>query len=99
MPIQLSSILRLRAWNALVRHLLQNPGQVYSRYELISAAWPKNIYVEPRTVDVHISTLRKTLKFESNDDVIRTVISVGYALDDQIQLTKQFDVNSAGWVS
>lgn len=69
----------------LLRHLLQNPGQVFSRDELISAAWPGNIFVEMRTVDVHMGRLRKSLKIGAASNVIRTVRSAGYALDDQLQ--------------
>lgn len=67
----------------LLRHLLQCPGKVFSRDELIGAAWPDNIYVEARTVDVHIGRLRKSLKLAGGTDVIRTVRSGGYALNDK----------------
>ena len=66
----------------LLRHLLQNPGQVFTRPELISAAWPPNVYVVPRTVDVHMGRLRKALKKGPDSDLIRTVRSVGYGLSD-----------------
>lgn len=64
----------------LLRHLLQNPGRVFTRDDLIGAAWQKNVYVERRTVDVHIGILRRALKAGSESDLIRTVRSVGYAL-------------------
>ena len=64
----------------ILRHLLQNPGKVFSRIDLIGAAWPENIHVEERTVDVHIGRLRKNLNSVSGADVIRTVRSAGYAL-------------------
>lgn len=67
----------------LLRYLLQHPEQVFSREELIGAAWPENIYVGLRTVDVHIGRLRKTLKSVAETDVIRTVRSAGYALSEQ----------------
>ncbi|AJD43838.1 response regulator transcription factor [Rhizobium sp. SEMIA 4085] len=63
----------------LLRHLLKNPGKVFSRDELIGAAWPQNIHVGERTVDVHISRLRKTLKTATL--TIRTIRSVGYSLE------------------
>ena len=66
----------------LLQHLLQNPGQVFSRPELISAAWPPNVYVVPRTVDVHMGRLRKALNKGPGSDLIRTVRSVGYGLSD-----------------
>jgi two-component system phosphate regulon response regulator PhoB len=68
----------------LLRHLLENPGHVFSRDQLINAAWPQNIFVEARTVDVHIGCLRRSLKRATGIDVIRTVRSAGYALNDQI---------------
>jgi two-component system, OmpR family, phosphate regulon response regulator PhoB len=65
----------------LLRYMLANPEKVHSREELIEAAWPGNIYVGPRTVDVHISRLRKSLKRPSGSDIIRTVRLGGYALE------------------
>lgn len=65
----------------LLCRLLQKPEQVLSRDELISAAWEPKVYVGPRTVDVHVGRLRKALKSVSDKDLIRTVRSVGYALD------------------
>lgn len=64
----------------LLRHLMQHPEEVFTRDELASVAWRPGIYVGPRTVDVHIGRLRKTLKQPSKPDPIRTVRSVGYAL-------------------
>ncbi|WEX91621.1 response regulator transcription factor (plasmid) [Sinorhizobium garamanticum] len=65
----------------LLRHLLEAPGKVFSRDELISAAWPDNIHIGARTVDVHISRIRKALKSASPGSVIRTVRSAGYSLE------------------
>ncbi|MGX9182205.1 response regulator transcription factor [Mesorhizobium sp. BHbdii] len=64
----------------LLRYLIENPGKVCSRDELVGAAWPANIHVGARTVDVHISRLRKAL---SPHNVIRTIRSAGYALEEQ----------------
>jgi two-component system phosphate regulon response regulator PhoB len=64
----------------ILRHLLARPGQVFSRDELIRAVWPDNIFVDARTVDVHIGRLRRTLKAVAETDMIRTVRSAGYAL-------------------
>ncbi|MEX0759828.1 MAG: phosphate regulon transcriptional regulator PhoB [Tistlia sp.] len=66
----------------LLRYLLQHPGRVFSREQLLDAVWGRDVYVEPRTVDVHIRRLRKALNDEGEADVIRTVRSAGYALDD-----------------
>ncbi|WP_027062627.1 winged helix-turn-helix transcriptional regulator [Mesorhizobium loti] len=65
----------------LLRHMLENPEKVLSRDELIAAAWPGNVYVGPRTVDVHISRLRKSLQHSTRGDIIRTVRLGGYALE------------------
>ena len=65
----------------LLRHLLRSPGRVYSREQLLDAVWGRDIYVEPRTVDVHIRRLRKALNAEDEPDLIRTVRAAGYALD------------------
>lgn len=68
----------------LLRHLLQNPGRVFSREQLLDAVWGRDVYVEPRTVDVHIRRLRKALNDGNESDLIRTVRSAGYALDRSI---------------
>ena len=65
----------------LLRHLMQHPGRVFSREQLLDSVWGRDIYVEPRTVDVHIRRLRKALNNEQETDLIRTVRSAGYALD------------------
>ncbi|MEQ8177434.1 MAG: phosphate regulon transcriptional regulator PhoB [Amphiplicatus sp.] len=65
----------------LLDHLIQHPGRVFSREQLLNAVWGSDVFVEVRTVDVHIGRLRKALnKFEQGDP-IRTVRSAGYALD------------------
>ncbi len=65
----------------LLRHLMQNPGRVFSREQLLDSVWGHDVYVEPRTVDVHIRRLRKVLNEGTELDLIRTVRSAGYALD------------------
>jgi two-component system phosphate regulon response regulator PhoB len=65
----------------LLRVLLEKPGRVYSREQLLDKAWGQDVYVEPRTVDVHIRRLRKTLNTDGMPDLIRTVRAAGYALD------------------
>jgi two-component system, OmpR family, phosphate regulon response regulator PhoB len=66
----------------LLRFLMERPGRVYSREQLLDAVWGRDIYVEPRTVDVHIRRLRKALNQPADSDLIRTVRSAGYALDE-----------------
>lgn len=71
----------------LLRHFLSHPGRVFSREQLLDAVWGRDVYVEPRTVDVHIRRLRRAINAQGAPDVIRTVRSAGYALDagsDQI---------------
>ena len=65
----------------LLRHLIENPGEVFSREQLLEAAWGRNIYVEARTVDVHIRRLRMALNSGNEPDYIRTVRGAGYAID------------------
>jgi len=65
----------------LLRHLMEHPGRVFSREQLLDAVWGKDVYVEARTVDVHIRRLRKALNGDKDQDVIRTVRAAGYALD------------------
>src|SRR5690606_37754128 len=67
----------------LLRYLLQHPGRVFSREQLLDAVWGRDVYVEPRTVDVHIRRLRKALNEGDEPDLIRTVRSAGYSLDRQ----------------
>ncbi len=73
----------------LLQFLMEHPGQVFSREELLNAVWGPDIYVEPRTVDVHIRRLRKALNGEAESDVIRTVRAAGYALDADAALQQQ----------
>jgi two-component system phosphate regulon response regulator PhoB len=64
----------------LLDHFMRHPGRVFSREQLLDAVWGSEIYVEARTVDVHIGRLRKALGAEGADP-IRTVRSAGYSLD------------------
>ena len=64
----------------LLVHLMKNPRRVHSRSELQSAAWPRDIHLGTRTVDVHVGRLRHALSTAGGPDLIRTVRSVGYAL-------------------
>jgi two-component system phosphate regulon response regulator PhoB len=69
----------------LLRHFLEHPGRVFSREQLLDAVWGRDVYVEQRTVDVHIRRLRKAVNAgpgsEELPDLIRTVRSAGYSLD------------------
>ena len=66
----------------LLDYLMQHPGRVFSREQLLDAVWGSDVYVEARTVDVHIGRLRKALNRDDSElDPIRTVRSAGYSLD------------------
>ncbi|HEX3501531.1 MAG TPA: phosphate regulon transcriptional regulator PhoB [Stellaceae bacterium] len=65
----------------LLRFLMQRPGRVFSREQLLDRVWGHDVYVEVRTVDVHIRRLRKALNAGKAVDLIRTVRAAGYALD------------------
>jgi two-component system, OmpR family, phosphate regulon response regulator PhoB len=65
----------------LLRHFLENPGRVFSREQLLDRVWGHESEIEMRTVDVHIRRLRKALNQHGGKDLLRTVRSVGYALD------------------
>ncbi|RMF07527.1 MAG: phosphate regulon transcriptional regulatory protein PhoB [Alphaproteobacteria bacterium] len=65
----------------LLRHFMEHPNRVFSREQLLDAVWGHDVYVELRTVDVHIRRLRKALNADGGKDVIRTVRAAGYALD------------------
>jgi two-component system phosphate regulon response regulator PhoB len=66
----------------LLDYLMQHPGRVFSREQLLDAVWGSDVYVEARTVDVHIGRLRKALnRSDAEADPIRTVRSAGYSLD------------------
>jgi two-component system phosphate regulon response regulator PhoB len=66
----------------LLQFFMEHPGRVFSREQLLDAVWGHDIYVELRTVDVHIRRLRKALSIHAHyPDLIRTVRSAGYALE------------------
>ncbi|MFO1027756.1 MAG: phosphate regulon transcriptional regulator PhoB [Acetobacteraceae bacterium] len=67
----------------LLEFFLQHPRRVFSREELLDAVWGPDIHVEPRTVDVHIRRLRKSINGPHELDVVRTVRTAGYALDTE----------------
>ena len=64
----------------LLDYFMQHPGRVFSREQLLNAVWGSDVYVETRTVDVHIGRLRRALTSHDGPDPIRTVRSAGYAL-------------------
>ena len=67
----------------LLEFFLEHPGRVFSREQLLDSVWGRDIYIDERTVDVHIGRLRKLLNSGKAIDPIRTVRGAGYALDDR----------------
>jgi len=64
----------------LLSTLMERPGRVFGREQLLTLVWGRDIHVDTRTVDVHIGRLRKALATSGGDDLLRTVRGVGYAL-------------------
>nr|WP_093120077.1 phosphate regulon transcriptional regulator PhoB [Salinihabitans flavidus] len=64
----------------LLTTFMEKPGRVWSREQLLDRVWGRDIYVDSRTVDVHIGRLRKALCQHGGDDPLRTVRGAGYAL-------------------
>ena len=67
----------------LLEFLMERPGRVFSREQLLNGVWGSQIYIDERTVDVHVGRLRKALNRGHETDPIRTVRGAGYALDDR----------------
>ena len=65
----------------LLETLIDRPTYVFSRDALLGKVWGGDVYVEVRTVDVHIRRLRKALDVNDGPEVVRTVRSAGYSLD------------------
>lgn len=64
----------------LLSTFMEKPGRVWSREQLLDRVWGRDIYVDSRTVDVHIGRLRKSLMQHGGEDPLRTVRGAGYAL-------------------
>jgi two-component system phosphate regulon response regulator PhoB len=67
----------------LLEFLMERPGRVFSREQLLDGVWGNEVYIDERTVDVHVGRLRKALNRGYVEDPIRTVRGSGYALDDR----------------
>ena len=67
----------------LLEFLMTSPGRVFSREQLLDGVWGHDVYVDERTVDVHIGRLRKAINRGKAKDPIRTVRGAGYAFNDQ----------------
>jgi two-component system phosphate regulon response regulator PhoB len=69
----------------LLEFLMQSPGRVFSRAQLLDGVWGRNVYVDERTVDVHIGRLRKAMMRGNESDPVRTVRGAGYAFSDRLE--------------
>lgn len=68
----------------LLEFFMATPGRVYSREQLLNGVWGHDVYVDERTVDVHVGRLRKALGKIDGADPIRTVRGAGYSLDERL---------------
>jgi len=69
----------------LLEFLMKSPGRVFSREQLLDGVWGRDVYVDERTVDVHIGRLRRALNRGRSRDPIRTVRGAGYAFNEQFE--------------
>ena len=67
----------------LLEHLMQSAGRVFSRGQLLDGVWGRDVYIDERTVDVHVGRLRRALNRSGAPDPIRTVRGGGYAFDER----------------
>ncbi len=70
----------------LLEYLMRHPGRVYSREQLLDGVWGNDVYVDERTVDVHVGRLRKAINRHRDADPIRTVRGAGYAFDERFSV-------------
>jgi len=66
----------------LLEFFMQHPGRVFSRAQLLDNVWGETIYIDERTVDVHIGRLRKAVNQGDKPDVIRTIRGAGYSISE-----------------
>ena len=67
----------------LLEFLMERPGRVFTREQLLDGVWGSEVYIDERTVDVHVGRLRKALNRGNDNDPIRTVRGSGYSIDDR----------------
>jgi two-component system phosphate regulon response regulator PhoB len=79
----------------LLEFLMERPGRVFSRAQLLDGVWGSEIYIDERTVDVHVGRLRKAINLPRRPDPIRTVRGAGYSFDETFARDEQsLDVNA-----
>lgn len=69
---------------AMLHQMMGEPTRVFRRGELLSRSWPQGVFVDPKTVDVHIGRLRRALSLRMDMDIIRTVRGIGYGIETGI---------------
>ncbi|TKT75336.1 phosphate regulon transcriptional regulator PhoB [Aquamicrobium sp. LC103] len=67
----------------LLEFMMRHPGRVFSRGQLLDNVWGETIYIDERTVDVHVGRLRKAVNTGRRPDVIRTIRGAGYAINEE----------------
>lgn len=67
----------------LLEFMMRHPGRVFSRGQLLDNVWGETIYIDERTVDVHVGRLRKAVNTDRMPDVIRTVRGAGYSISEE----------------
>jgi len=71
----------------LLEFLMQSPGRVFTREQMLDSVWGRDVYIDERTVDVHVGRLRKALNQPRQPDPIRTVRGAGYSFDETFAKT------------
>lgn len=71
----------------LLEFLMRAPGRVFTREQLLDGVWGRDVYVDERTVDVHVGRLRKAINRARAKDPIRTVRGTGYAFDERFAVS------------
>ena len=72
----------------LLEFLMKSPGRVFGREQLLNGVWGQDVYIDDRTVDVHVGRLRKAINRQRQSDPIRTVRGSGYSFDETFSKTK-----------
>ncbi|OHV17578.1 phosphate regulon transcriptional regulatory protein PhoB [Methylorubrum extorquens] len=72
----------------LLEYLMQSPGRVFSREQLLDGVWGHDVYIDERTVDVHVGRLRKAINRPHQQDPIRTVRGSGYSFDEMFYVQR-----------
>ena len=67
----------------LLEFMMQHPGRVFSRAQLLDNVWGETIYIDERTVDVHVGRLRKAVNASRMPEVMRTIRGAGYAINEE----------------